>query len=225
MFSTNINSVQHFLEVSNSDESLASFINNVTGTIYKKKQVIYTVGHHPFPLYYIIKGKVKAYKTTETGKDLTIGLYGAGDFLGYIPLLQGTVYTDTAEAIEDSEVAIIPREYFEVLLNHNFEIARKFISILANNVIEKESQLLGIAYNSVRKKVAEALIALKNKFKKPGEENFCIDISRDNLASIAGVATESLIRTLSDFKAERLIDIHNGSVILLSEKKLENLYN
>jgi CRP/FNR family cyclic AMP-dependent transcriptional regulator len=145
--------------------------------------------------------------------------------LGYIPLLQGTVYTDTAEAIEDSEVAIIPREYFEVLLNHNFEIARKFISILANNVIEKESQLLGIAYNSVRKKVAEALIALKNKFKKPGEENFCIDISRDNLASIAGVATESLIRTLSDFKAERLIDIHNGSVILLSEKKLENLYN
>jgi CRP/FNR family cyclic AMP-dependent transcriptional regulator len=225
MFSAKIRSVQHFEEVSESDESLTAFIKTIKGNIYRKKQVVYNIGHHPYPLYYVVTGKVKTYRTSESGKDLTIGLYGEGDFLGYIPLLMGTVYTDTAEAIEDSEIAIIPREHFEVLLNHNLEIARKFIGLLANNVIEKENQLIGIAYNSVRKKVAEALITLKKKYKHAGEGDFVIDISRENLASIAGVATESLIRTLSDFKAEHLIDIHNGTVVLVAEQKLEKLYN
>jgi CRP/FNR family cyclic AMP-dependent transcriptional regulator len=225
MFSANIKSTQHIIGVSESGDSLTSFVKTIKGNIYIKKQVVYNIGHHPYPLYYIVKGKVKTYRTSESGKDFTIGLYGEGDFLGYIPLLMGTSYTDTAEAIEESEIAIIPSEKFEILLNHNLEISRKFINILANNVIEKENQLVGIAYNSVRKKVAEALITLKKKYKHIGDGDFVIDISRENLANIAGVATESLIRTLSDFKSERLIDIHNGTVVLVAEQRLEKLYN
>ena len=55
--------------------------------------------------------------------------------------------------MEETEVAIIPREDFEPLLNNNKEVAHKFIRLLANNVSEKEKQLLGLAYNSLRKKV------------------------------------------------------------------------
>jgi CRP-like cAMP-binding protein len=103
---------------------------------------------------------------------------------------------------------------------------RKFIQLLAKNISEKENHLLGIAYNSLRKKVAEALILLNNKYHENTNEEFIIDLSRESLASIAGTAKESLIRTLSDFKNENLIDIKkDGSIIILNQQKLTHLLN
>lgn len=192
---------------------------------YKKKQIIYTEGNRPSRLYYIQKGKVKIYKTNESGKELVVGLYNAGDFLGYIALLEGTAYKETAEAMEDTELAIIPKEDFEELMNNNREVVQSFIKLLASNVTDKETQLLGLAYNSLRKKVADALITLKKKFEPSNGGKFAIDISRENLATIAGTATESLIRTLSDFKTEKLIDIHEGVINILDEKRLTEMFN
>ncbi len=190
---------------------------------YKKKQVIYKEGAHPHYLYYILKGKVKTFKTHEDGKDLVMDLYAEGDFFGYVSLLEGTAYKENAESIEETELVLIPKQGFEDLINSNPATARKFIGLLAKNLAEKESQLLGIAYNTLRKKVAEALISLQKKYHTNKDEPYLIDISRDDLATIAGTATESLIRTLSDFKSENLIDIKSGKVIIANEKKLENL--
>lgn len=192
---------------------------------YKKKQPIYTEGNHPNRLYYVQKGKIKTCKTNDAGKELTVGLFNEGDFFGYNALLEETVYKETAEAIEDSEVAIIPKEDFENLLHSNREVTHKFIKMLAKNVTEKENQLLGLAYNSLRKRVADALLALQAKYKSESQDKFSIHISREDLANIAGTATESLIRTLSDFKSENLIEIKDGNIIILNEKKLENMLN
>jgi CRP/FNR family transcriptional regulator, cyclic AMP receptor protein len=85
--------------------------------------------------------------------------------------------------------------------------------------------LLSLAYNSLRKKVADALLLLDKKYNTEKSENFVIDISRDSLATIAGTATESLIRTLSDFKSEKLIDIANGHIKIINHKKLSALFN
>jgi CRP/FNR family cyclic AMP-dependent transcriptional regulator len=205
-------------------ETLKSLTEDRNIIKYKKKQQVYTEGNRPTRLFFVQKGKVKSFKTNEFGKDLVIGLYNEGDFLGYTALLEGTAYRETAEALEDTELAVIPREDFEQLIYSNKEIAQKFIKLLVKNVSEKENQLLGIAYNSLRKKVAEALVTLKNKF-KGNNENFSIDISRENLASVAGTATESLIRTLTDFRNEKIIDIIDGNIKIINEKKLENLLN
>jgi len=205
-------------------ESLKSLTEGRNIIKYKKKQQVYSEGNRPTRLFYVQKGKIKTFKTNEYGKELVIGLYNQGDFLGYTALLEGTAYHETAEALEDTELAVIPREDFEQLIYSNKEIAQKFIKLLVKNVSEKENQLLGIAYNSLRKKVAEALVTLKTKF-KGSNENFSIDISRENLASIAGTATESLIRTLTDFRSEKIIDIVDGNIKILNEKKLENLMN
>lgn len=192
---------------------------------YKKKQAIYTEGNHPSRLMYIVSGKVKTYKRNDDGKELVTDLYSQGDFLGYIALLEGATYKETAEAMDNCEIAVVPREDFEELLHNNREVAGSFIKLLAKNVADKEQQLLGLAYNSLRKKVAEALIALKNKYGGSSDTPFSIDISRENLASVAGTATESLIRTLSDFKSEKLIDIKDGAIEILNPQKLENLLN
>lgn len=192
---------------------------------YKKKQPIYTEGNHPNRLYYIQKGKVKACKTNDAGKELTVGLFNEGDFFGYNALLEGTVYKETTEAIEDCEIAIIPKEDFDDLLHTNKEVTHKFIKLLAKNVTEKEEQLLGLAYNSLRKRVADALLTLQAKYRKENQENFSMHISREDLANIAGTATESLIRTLSDFKSEKLVEIKDGNIIIINEKKLGTMLN
>ncbi len=192
---------------------------------YKKRQIVYLEGNHPNRLFYVLKGKVKTYKVNEEGKELVTDLYSPGDFLGHIALLEGTTYKDTAETIDETELALIPKSDFEDLLNKNQEVSKKFIELLAKNISEKEYQLLRIAYNSLRRKVADALLLLQKKYPQKKDGNFVIDISRENLANIAGTATESLIRTLSDFRNEKIIDIKNGNIEILNREKLEKLLN
>ncbi len=192
---------------------------------YKKKQLIFSEGNRPHCLYYVLSGKVKTYKTNHEGKELVVDLYSKDDFLGYIPILENTRYMESAEAIEETALTVIPKEDFEEMINNNHEISRQFIQLLAKNITEKENQLLGLAYNSLRKKVAIALMAISKKYNSAGHPGFTIDLSRENLATIAGTATESLIRTLSDFKSEKLIEIRGGAITILNENKLEKLVN
>ncbi len=223
--SPGIEGLSHLLQTFSGKDALKTLTEDRNTNHYKKKQTIYSEGNHPNRLYYVITGKVKAFKTNEDGKELVTELYSPGDFLGHIAMLEGTVYKDTTEALENSELAVIPKEELDELLNKNAEVARKFIQLLAKNISAKEEQLLGLAYNSLRRKVADALLLLQRKYHNEKEENFVIDISRDNLATIAGTATESLIRTLSDFKTEKLIDIQNGNIKILNEHKLTTLLN
>lgn len=223
---------------SQSEEGLNQFLHDAKGltslheltdksniNTYKKRQIIYHEGNYPNKLFFIKKGKVKTCKSNEFGKELTVDLFSEGDFLGYTALLEQSTYKESAEALDNCEVCIISKEDFEKLINNNHEVANKFIQLLAKNVTEKENQLLALAYNSLRKKVADALLVLENKYKTEGQEKFSISISREDLANIAGIATESLIRTLSDFKKEQLVEIKEGNIIILNEKKLASMLN
>jgi CRP/FNR family transcriptional regulator, cyclic AMP receptor protein len=224
-FSPDLNGLENLIETSSGKQTLKSLTDAANTNTYKKKQIIYSENNHPIRLYYILKGKVKTFKSNDIGKDLITELYNAGDFLGHIALLKGSTYNDTAEALEDAELAVIPKEEFEALINSNSEVAKKFIQLLAKNVSEKENQLLGMAYNSLRKKVAEAILLLQKKYHEDKSKPFVIDISREGLATIAGTATESLIRTLSDFRSEKLIDLKDGHITILNQNKLEHLLN
>ncbi|MBS4043361.1 MAG: response regulator [Chitinophagaceae bacterium] len=206
-------------------DALQNLVQDKTIDIYKKRQTIYSEGNLPRRLFYLQKGKIKTYKTNDNGRDLTVGLYSDGDFFGYTAILEDAHYKETAETIEESEVVIIAREEFDNILKSNPNAALKFIKLLAKNVSEKEEQLLALAYNSLRKKVADSLLVLQRKYKKENTDQFSIHISREDLANIAGTATESLIRTLSDFKTENLIEIKDGKIYIINEKKLANLIN
>ena len=223
--SPGLEGLTRLMQISSGRNALNSLTENRNINKYKKKQIIYSEGNHPNRLYYVLKGKVKTYKSNEESKELITDLFSAGDFLGYVALLEGTVYKDSAEALEEAELAVIPKEDFDDLVNNNKDVAQKFIRLLAKNVSEKEDQLLSLAYNSLRKKVADTLLMLQKKYQAKKEENFVIDISRESLASIAGTATESLIRTLSDFRSEKLIEIKDGGIAIINQKKLEHLFN
>jgi CRP-like cAMP-binding protein/ActR/RegA family two-component response regulator len=224
-FSSDLQGLANLVEATSGRNILQTLTDERNANVYKKKQIVYSNGNRPNRLYYVIKGKVKAFRANEDGKELVTDLYSAGDFFGYSSLLENIPYKDTTEALEDSEIAVIPKEEFDDLMNRNPEVAKKFIQLLARNVGSKEDQLLGMAYNSLRKKVADALLVLQRKYHENKSEQFVIELSRENLATIAGTATESLVRTLSDFKNEKMIDIVGGKIVILNQKKLENLLN
>lgn len=224
-FAKDISGVDELINITSGKDYLEALKEDRSTDKFRKKQLIYAEGNHPSRLYYIIKGKVKCYKRNDDGKELITNLYAEGDFLGYMALLEGRTYRENAEALEETELAMIPRSEFEQLLGSNPVVMKKFIGILAKNINEKEDQLLNIAYNSLRKKVADTLVALYKKYNPTKSNTFTIDFSRENLAAIAGVAKESLIRTLSEFKEENMISIQGSQIQVLNYNKLENMLN
>ena len=189
---------------------------------YGKKQMLYQEGKRPRFLYYLIKGKVKGFKTHEDGKEYITDLFSQGDFMGYPALIEDKNYDDSALVLEDSDIMQVPREDFLQMIYGDINIAAKFIRIITQNVKEKEERLLNLAYSSLRKRVAKALVDIHSKYNASGE-NKPIEISREDIAHYVGTATESLIRTLSDFKAEKLIEIKEGKIIISNIEKLKNL--
>lgn len=221
--SDGLKGVNELITIVGGEKALNDFVEGRHVDKYKKRQRIFIEGNHPIRLYYVQKGKVKVFKTNNEGKELIVKIANEGEFFGYVAMLENSVYKENADALEDSEIVAIPRHEFEELLNQNSEVSRKFIKLLASDVTEKEEQLLHIAYNSLRKKVADALLTMQLTYKNSIEKQ--IDITRENLAAIAGTATESLIRTLTDFRVEKLIDIREGKIIILNGEKLEHMAN
>jgi CheY-like chemotaxis protein len=189
---------------------------------YSKKQTLYEEGKRPRFLYYLVKGKVKAFKAHEDGKDYITDIFSDGDFMGYSALIEDRNYDDTSVILEDAEVMQIPKDDFLQMIYGDMNVAAKFIRIITQNVKEKEDRLLNLAYSSLRKRVAKALVELNRKYNEPGG-NKPIEISREDIAHYVGTATESLIRTLSDFKAEKLIEITEGKIRVADAEKLGNL--
>ena len=217
-----INGVNQLISIAGGEQALKDFVEGRDVDRYKKKQRIYSEGNHPVRLYYLQKGKVKIYKTNDDGKELILTIVNEGEFFGHIAMLENTVYRESADALEDAEVAAIPRTEFEELMNTNPEVSRKFIKLLASDVRAKEEQLLRLAYSSLRRKVADALLTVHKKYVQQGDQSE-INLTRENLAALAGTATESLIRTLTDFKSEKLIDIVEGKIKILNLGKLEKM--
>lgn len=225
-------------EYAKTAEGLNSFINEAKGLeelgklsetrdckIYKKKDIIYSEFGYPKGVYFLSKGKVKTFKANEDGKEYITALHKEGDFIGYTSLLEESNYIESAEAMELCEIIMIPKEDFFALLLNNRDVANKFIKLLSNDLVDKEERLLRLAYNSVRKRVAEALVMLNERYKNDAVENFSMAISRDDIARIVGTATETVIRTLSDFKDEKLIEIKGSSITIINLDKMASMKN
>jgi CRP-like cAMP-binding protein/CheY-like chemotaxis protein len=189
---------------------------------FSKKQTVYAEGKRPRFLYYLVSGKVKSYKIHEDGKEYITDLFSSGDFMGYSALIEDKVYDESTTVLEDAEVMQIPKEEFLQMIYSDITIAAKFIKIFTQNVKEKEERLLNLAYSSLRKRVAKALVGIHEKFYKEST-NSIIEFSRDDIAQYIGTATESLIRTLSDFKSEKMIDIKSGKISIIDLERLKNL--
>ncbi len=185
----------------------------------KKKSEVFAEGDTPQSVFFVHSGEIKTFKAHPEGKELITNLYKKDDFFGFEPILENTEYQESAVALQDCEVIVIPKHDFLTLLYSQPDVSAAFISMLCKKVTDKEKQLVNLAYSSVRQRTAEALLktsALKGEKEK-------MSISREDLARMVGTASESVIRILSEFKDEGLIDIESGKITLKSPAKLEQV--
>ncbi|TPG72289.1 cyclic nucleotide-binding domain-containing protein [Hymenobacter nivis] len=184
-----------------------------------RRQIVYAEGDEPARLYFVQAGRVKIVKTTASGKELITGFYQAGEFFGYKALLEGTVYHDAAVAVEDSTLFYIPADDFAQLLR-NPEVSQQLVRLLAGRKREREDQLLDMAYNSLRRRVANALLGFYDHARPDEAAGALIQLSRDDLAAVVGIAPESLSRTLSEFRHDGLLEVTPKGIKLLQPDKL-----
>lgn len=187
--------------------------------IFKKKSEIFSEGDMPLNVFFVKSGNVKTFKSHPDGKELIINLYTANDFFGFEPILENENYRESAVAMQDSELITISRYDFMLMIQSQPDVSKSFINLLCKKVAERETQLLNLAYNSVRQRTAEAL--LKSVTLKDSKS--IITISREDLAKMVGTASESVIRVLSDFKDEGLIEIESGKIKIIQPGKLEKV--
>lgn len=223
-YAKDLSGLNSFMNEAREMRSLQDLSTDRDIRLYRKKDEIFREGLYPRGIYFVNSGKVKTYQTNDQGKELITALHSKGDFFGFLSLLNDEPYTHSAAALEDSEICMIPKDEFFSLLYRNTEVARKFIGILAGNLHENEQQLLKLAYNSVRKRVAESLVRLSDKYHS-GDEPFNMSVSREDLAQLVGTATESVIRILSDFRSDGIIEISGSKITILNHDKLVGMKN
>lgn len=224
-YAPNMDGLNEFLAKAQTLSDLVKLSDKRKVKSFKKKDIIYQEDTYPAGIFFLNKGKIKTSRINEDGKEFITSLVNEGEFFGYAALLEEQPYSDTAVALEESEICIIPKEDFFALLYNSRDVAAGFIRLLSNEVKDKEERLLRLAYNSVRKRVAEALLLLKSRYAEGKQDPFSMAISREDLANLAGTAQETVIRTLSDFKDEKLVDIKGSTITILDAARLERMKN
>jgi DNA-binding response OmpR family regulator len=185
----------------------------------KKKAQLFSESDTPLNVFFIKSGSIKIYKSHQHGKELITNIYSTNDFFGFEPILEGTDYQESAVAMQDSEVELIQKHDFITMLQSHPDVSKAFIGLLCKRIDENEKHLLHLAYNSVRQRTAEALLKVREL--KDAKDN--IQISRDDLAKMVGTASESVIRVLSDFKNEGLIETDGSKIKIPQPLKLEKV--
>lgn len=169
-------------------------------------------------LYLVEKGVIKNHRLDEYGKELITGLFNQGDFFGYTSFAYNSSNPEAATALEPSVILKVSKDRVKELLEENHQVTLEFINYITDSLSDVKEQLLQMAYSSVRRKTAHTILKFVDKLK--GRQQDGIRISRSDLAGVAGIATESLIRALSSLKKEGLIEIEGRTIKVLSERGL-----
>jgi CRP-like cAMP-binding protein len=182
---------------------------------------IYREGDNSNLVYLVIEGNAKTHKLDEQGKELITGIYKADDFFGFTSFTKNIPYQEYATAMEDSILIGLHKDQLKMVLEQNSELVLELLQLLSENLSQIKEQLLQMAYGSVRKKTASTLLKFAEKLQEDEAGN--IHVLRSDLASVAGMATETLIRTLSTFKKEGIIEIKDRDIKILDMDRLQRI--
>jgi CheY-like chemotaxis protein len=205
----------------NSLQELKEEVKKYEQQTYKGGETVYEEGKQSNHFFYVDKGVVKSHRMDEYGKELITSIYKEGDFFGNTSFNKTSTYTENATAMEDSRLYVISKDEFKNLLINNSSITLELIDVMGDNLTGIKEQLLEMAYGSVRKKAARTILLFSQKIRRHPTQS--IRISRSDLASVAGMASETLIRTLSDFKKEGLLEIEGRNIKLLNVEALKRI--
>ncbi|NOQ72845.1 MAG: cyclic nucleotide-binding domain-containing protein [Crocinitomix sp.] len=209
-----------FCSLSKEEKDMVSA--NKGNNFYKKGQVIFYEGNHSNGLYCIYKGKVKLTKLGEDGKDQVLRFSKTGDILGYRSSLSEEPYSATATVLEDSHICHLSRDKYIAVMAANPKLSWNTMQVLSKDLKNAEQHLINIAQKTVKERISEALILLHDTFgfKEDDTQTLDVQLSRSEIADIAGTTTETTIRTLANLHKEKLIVLNGKMIKILCLKSL-----
>ncbi|ATP57788.1 Crp/Fnr family transcriptional regulator [Pedobacter ginsengisoli] len=194
---------------------------------YQKGEIIFKEGMVPSGIYFIHQGKVKKYKKGSAAKEQIIYVANKGELIGYHAILSEERYPDSAATLEESTLTFIPKEDFLRVLQDSPAFARKLLTSLSHEYSVLANSISVVSQSTSAERLAIALILIREKSKAetlPGEEPV-INISRNDLAGMAGIAKENVIRLLKEFKSEQIIRTEGRKIWVQDIIKLVNRSN
>lgn len=187
-----------------------------------KHEEIFLEGRNASNIYLVEHGLIKTFRFDELGKELITGISQKDDFVGFYSFKLPSSYPENATALERSILFRVSHEEFIELLEQNQELTLEYAELLSTHLDVLKSHLLEMAYGSVLKKTASTLLEFSKKTNT--EMHQVLTVSRSDMASVAGISTESFIRSLSLLKAEGVIDIVGRNIKIVNPQKLQNIY-
>jgi len=192
---------------------------------FKRGDLLYSEGSRISGFYCIHSGIIKVFKTGLDGKEQIIRFAKPGEMIAYRSVLSNEVACTSARVIEDCQVCFIPSEILISLVKSNSAYALEILKLACHELGEANSFITDIAQKTVRERLAEILLLLLNDFGMDQENYLQISLTREELANIVGTATESVIRLLSEFKTDKLVELNGRKIKILNRKGLEKISN
>jgi CRP-like cAMP-binding protein len=196
-----------------------------TTEVFKRGTIIYHEGSRITGCYCIQEGIIKIYKTGIDGKEQIILFARKGDLIGFRSVLSKELACTTAKVIEDAIACFITADTFIDLIKINGNFSLELLQLTCRELGEANEYITDIAQKTVRERLAEILIRLQNDFGLDKNKVLQISLTREELANIVGTATESVIRLLSEFKQDKLIDLNGRKIIILNKSGLTRIAN
>ena len=192
---------------------------------YKRGEIIYHEGSRINGFYCMHSGIIKVYKTGIDGKEQIIRFAKRGDIIGYRSILSNELACTTAKIIEDSTLCYISSDILFSLVKNNSNFSMEIMKLTCKELGEANAYITDIAQKTVRERLAEVLIHLKDNFGLDDDQVLQISLTREELANIVGTATESVIRLLSEFKNDGLIELNGRKIKILNSRSLIKIGN
>lgn len=190
--------------------------------LYKKGEIIFREGAFPQGIFYIVEGVVKKFKVNNAGREHIFYVANTGELIGYHAILSEDRYPDSAAALEDCKIAFIPKEDFLEVLRRSPALTNRLLKTLSHEFAVLINSLSLISQKSAKERLALQLVVLREKYKinfQPGTP-VAINISREDLASLAGIATENAIRILTEFKENGILETKGRKILIHDVNRL-----
>ncbi|HSO88251.1 MAG TPA: Crp/Fnr family transcriptional regulator [Draconibacterium sp.] len=220
---TNLSGFQLFNKLTDEEFSRLNF--DKTCSLYKKSTIIYREGSRLTGFYCVTRGIVKIFKTGIDGKEQIIRFAKKGEIIAYRSLLSQELACTTAKVIDEAILCHIPYQTLLFLIQNNWQFSHHMLQIVCRELREANDYITDIAQKTVRERLAEVLLLLKENFELDNQNTLQISLTREELANMVGTATESVIRLLSEFKQDKLIELQGRKIKFLDIASLRRVAN
>ncbi len=189
-----------------------------------KKDTVVFHEHDPASAFYLVRsGKVKVYKLSRDGREQILAILGEGQIFGDVPVFDGGPYPATAATMEDSQIYLIRREDFHVLLRRHPEISIKVIQVLGQRLRQSMELVRDLSFKQVPHRLAGLLLRLAGDEGHTSGEGVIVDLSmsRQEIAEVVGTSRETVTRELKKMEKAGLIGIDRRLVTIIDEGRLK----